>query len=163
METDDWRCNVFVSKKRGEDVGRTKIGKGTKLMLLTDQQGLPVSLFVCGANIAEVHAIETLVEVRVADQRPDYLLYDKAADANWLRDALDRRGIEQVTRHRKNRKNIRQDGRTARRLTTHRWKVERTMSWLKNSRRLEVRREYYPQLFEAFAHLACILLYLNRY
>ena len=99
------------AKKRGLEVGKTKKGKGTKLMLMTDGKGIPVSAFTTSAQVAEVNTIETLVDVTILDKRPDRLLYDKAADANWLRDALDVRGIEQITPHRRSRKKqSRQDG-----------------------------------------------------
>jgi transposase len=142
-------------------VGKTKKGKGTKLMLMTDAQGIPISAFTTSAQTAEVNTIETLVDIQVAGKRPKRLLYDKAADADWLRDALQRRGIEQITPHRKGRrKPSRQDGRSLRRYR-HRWKIERTISWLGFQRRLLVRYEYYPNLFEGFVHLACLMLCLK--
>ena len=142
-------------------MGKTKKGKGTKLMLMTDAQGIPISAFTTSAQTAEVNTIETLVDIQVAGKRPKRLLYDKAADADWLRDALQRRGIEQITPHRKGRrKPSRQDGRSLRRYR-HRWKIERTISWLGFQRRLLVRYEYYPNLFEGFVHLACLMLCLK--
>ena len=80
-------------------MGKTKKGKGTKVMLLTDGQGIPISAFTTSAQDAEVNTIETLIDVRVTKKRPRRLLYDKAVDADWLRDALERRGIEQITPH----------------------------------------------------------------
>lgn len=85
-------------------------------MLMTDGGRLPVSAFMTTAQDAEVSTIETLVDIKVAGERPKRLLYGKAADADWLRDALQRRGIEQITPHRKGRKKpSRQDGRSLRR------------------------------------------------
>jgi transposase len=125
-------------------------------MRMTDGQAVPRSAFSTSAQDAEVHTIETLVDVRVLNKRPQRLLYDKAADADWLRDALDRRGIEQVTPHRSNRKKSdRQDGRRLRR-DRHRWKVERTISWLGNWRRLLVRHEHHAHVFEGFVPWACL-------
>ena len=130
-------------------------------MLMTDAQGIPISAFTTSAQTAEVNTIETLVDIQVAGKRPKRLLYDKAADADWLRDALQRRGIEQITPHRKGRrKPSRQDGRSLRRYR-HRWKIERTISWLGFQRRLLVRYEYYPHLFEGFVHLVCLMLCLK--
>ena len=132
-------------------------------MLMTDGNGLPVSAFTTSAQIAEVNTIETLVEIQVAGKRPERLLYDKTADADWLRDALERRGIEQVTPHRKSRKKAsRQDGRSLRRYAK-RWKIERTISWLGYQRKILVRHEYYAHLFEGLFHLACMMICLNRF
>lgn len=151
------------AKKGGLEVGKTKKGKGTKIMLMTDGKGLPVSAFTTSAQDAEVNTIETLVDIQVAGHRPQRLLYDKAADADWLRDALQQRGIEQITPHRSNRqKPSRQDGRRLRRYLK-RWKIERTISWLFNQRRLLVRHEVYAHLFEGFVHLTCMMLCLNRF
>jgi transposase len=142
-------------------VGKTKKGKGTKLMVLTEGHGLPVSAFTISAQVAEVNTIETLVDIQIAGQRPERLLYDKAADADWLRDSLERRGIEQITPHREGRKKpVKTDGRSLRRYK-HRWKIERTISWLGYQRRLLVRHEYYAHLFEGFLHLACLMLCLK--
>ena len=105
-------------------------------MLLTEAHGIPIS-----ARIAAVHTIETLVDLRVTTRRPKRLIYDKAADADWIRDSLSWRGIELITLHRKGRKKPpRQDGRALRRYLK-RWKIERTISWLQYQRRLLVRHE----------------------
>jgi len=144
-------------------VGKTKKGKGTKLMLMTDGHGIPISALTTSAQDAEVNTIETLVDVRVTTKRPERLLYDKAADADWLRGALASRGIEQITPHRSGRKRpSRQDGRALRRYL-NRWKIERTISWLQYQRRLLVRHERHAHLFEGFFHLACLMVCLKAF
>lgn len=144
-------------------MGKTKKGKGTKLMLMVDGAGLPLSAFTTSAQDAEVHTVETLVDVRVLPKRPDRLIYDKAADADWLREALKARGIEQVTPHRRGRKRPPlQDGRKLRRYR-HRWTIERTISWLGYQRRLLVRHEVYAHLFEGFVHWGCLMLCLKAF
>jgi transposase len=40
----------FCGKKRGDKVGKTKKGKGSKVMALTDGQGLPISVDVTSAS-----------------------------------------------------------------------------------------------------------------
>lgn len=130
-------------------------------MILGENHGIPISAFTTTAQVSEVHTIETLVEIRTIDNCPERLLYDKAADADWLRDALARRGIDQITPHRKNRKKpSKQDGRKLRRYK-NRWKIERTISWLGNYARLLVRKEYHAHLFEGFLHWACMILCLK--
>lgn len=132
-------------------------------MLMVDGNGLPLSAFTLSANEAEVNAIETLVDVRTCDQAPERLLYDKAADADWLRERIAARGIELITPHRCNRtKPAVQDGRSLRRFK-RRYKVERSISWLFNNRRLITRWEFYPELFEGFLHLACLYTVLMRF
>lgn len=132
-------------------------------MLLVDGEGTPLSAMTVAANVSEVHAVETLVDTRVPNRQPERLMYDKAADADWLRDALGVRGIELICPHRRSRtKPATQDGRSLRRYQ-RRYKVERTISWLHNFRRLITRWEYYPELFESFVHLGCLYTILKGF
>ncbi len=132
-------------------------------MLMVDGEGTPLSAFTTTANISEVHAIETLVDERLTTRKPKRLLYDKAADADWLREALDVREIALICPHRQSRtKPATQDGRALRRYK-RRYKVERSISWLHNFRRLITRWEYYPELFQSFTHLACLYTILKRF
>lgn len=110
-------------------------------MLLTDASGILISAFTTSAQDAEVHMIETLVDIRVTKKRIPCLFYNRAADADWLRDALVQQGIELLTPHREGRKKpSRQNGRKLRRYRC-RWKVGRTISCLQYDRRLFARQE----------------------
>ncbi len=131
-------------------------------MLMVDSGGIPLSAYTHSAGFSEVHGIETLIDERCLPRVPDHLLYDKAADSNDLRDALQARGVELVCPHRRGRKNKRQDGRAMRRFW-RRFVVERSISWLQNFRRLVVRYEYYERLFEGFLHLACAFTILKSF
>jgi transposase len=90
------------------------------------------------------------------------LIYDRAADSTPLRKRLACRGIDLISPNRwyLNRKT--QDLRKLRRYR-HRWKVERTISWLKRFRRLVTRYEYYSHLFQGFVQLACLKILLRRF
>lgn len=157
------RWNVFLGKKGGEKVGKTKRGKGTKIMVLTDAEGLPLGADTASASPHEVKLIEPLLEKRVLRKLPRRLIYDEAADSDPLRKRLKRRGIELVCRHRRNRiKPATQDGRKLRRFR-RRWKVERSISWLQNFRRLITRFEYHAHLFHGFVQLACLIVVLGRF
>ncbi len=62
------RWHVCVGKKRGDAVGKTKRGKGTKLMVVADGQGIPVGISLHSASPAEVTLVEeTLDTVQVND------------------------------------------------------------------------------------------------
>ena len=108
---------------------------------------------------------ETLDQVpgqESVDGEIDKLIYDKAADSDPLRLRLRERGIELVCPHRRNRKRRSlQDGRALRRYR-RRWKIERTIAWLGNYRRLLIRHERNPRMYLAFVHLACALIALVR-
>jgi transposase len=159
----DRRRLVFTGKKGGDDVGRIPKGNGTRILLMVDAKGIPLSSYITAANHNEVNTVETLVDECRLRRRPRRLLYDKAADADWLRDRLKVRNIELICAHRSNRKKpSRQDGRSLRRYA-RRYRVERTISWLHNYRRIITRWEYYPELFEGFVHLACLYTILKRF
>ena len=80
-----------------------------------------------------------------------------------LRESLQLRGILLICPHRENRtRPSANNGRTMRRYK-RRYKVERSISWLHNFRRLITRWEYYPELFQSFVHLACLLTILKGF
>lgn len=132
-------------------------------MVLTDGHGLPLGIDTASASPHEVTLIEPLLKNRVLRRKPRRLIYDAAADSDPLRERLDRRGIELICPHRKNRaKPPTQDGRAFRRYR-RRWKVERSISWLQNFRRLVTRYEYHADLFHGFVELACLVVVLGRF
>jgi len=94
------RRHVFLGKERGECVGKTKRGKGTKTIVLSDGRGLPLGTAIASARLHEVRLIEPLVEQRMLPKKPRCLIYDAAADSDPLRKRLWRRGIERVRPHR---------------------------------------------------------------
>ena len=157
------RRDVFVGKKRGEKVGKTKRGKGTKIMVLTDGCGIPLGIDTASASPHEVTLIEPLLENRLLRRKPQRLIYDAAADSDPLRERLWRRGIELICPHRSNRTKPRtQDGRSFRRYR-RRWKIERASGWLQNFRRLVTRYEYHADLFQGFVQLGCLIVVLGRF
>jgi hypothetical protein len=132
-------------------------------MLLVDGEGTPLGADIASASQAEVNLIEPLIEKRTCRRRPKRLMYDRAADSDPLRQRLGQRRIELICPHRKNRKRAKtQDGRALRRYR-RRYKVERSISWLFNSRRLLVRHERYAHLFLGFVQLACLLTVIKRF
>ena len=119
-------------------------------MLLIDGTGLPCGSTIASASPHEVTLIESLIDQRVIRRKPIRLIYDGAADSDPLRTRLLKRGIELIAPHRKGRvKKPTQDGRKFRRYKK-RWKVERSISWLQNFRRLVTRYEFYHHLFQGF-------------
>ena len=158
-------------QKRGSKVGKTKRGKGTKWMVVVDGQGVPLGKQLYSASPNEVRlAEETLAAIRVTRrhhggrprQKPQRVIADRAYDSDPLRERLAARGIELVVPHRGNRSKPRtQDGRALRRYR-RRWKVERTLAWLGNFRRLVVRYDRSTTIYEAFFHIACLMITLRK-
>ena len=68
---------TFMGAKKGQQVGKTKRGKGTKLMALADACGLPLSVCTASASPHEVTLVgETLRAsfVEVISARKRFLL-----------------------------------------------------------------------------------------
>jgi transposase len=132
-------------------------------MILADGGGLPLAAHVTSASPHEINLIEPLLERRRLRRMPKRLLYDLAADGDRLRERLARRGVDLICPHRRNRTAPRiQDGRKLRRYR-HRWKIERSISWLQGFRRLVTRYEYHDYLFLGFVQLACLMIVLRRF
>jgi transposase len=158
-------------EKRGCGVGKTKRGKGTKWMVVVDGRGLPLGNYLHSASPAEVRLAETtLATIRVGRshhsgrprQKPLRVIADKAYDSDPLRKRLQKRGIELICPHKRNRvRPATQDGRALRRYR-RRWIVERTNAWLGNFRRLVVRYDRSLTIYGAFFHIACFMIVLRR-
>jgi transposase len=132
-------------------------------MVVADGEGVPLGVLAESATPHEVTLIEqTLDEIVLPDKQPERIVYDRAADSDKLRDAFERRGIELVCPHRSNRKKgKRQDGRKLRRYA-RRWKIERTIAWFHNFRRIVVRYEHSITMYTAFIHVACLMITLRK-
>jgi transposase len=144
-------------------VGKTKRGKGTKLMALADGSGLPLAVHAASASPHEVTLVgETLASSFVGEQ-PERLIGDRAYDSDPLDAALGAQGVEMIAPHRKGRKKRRtQDGRKLRRYK-RRWKVERLFAWLGNFRCLVVRYEWRVENYLGFVRLGCVMILLRQF
>lgn len=141
-------------------MGQTHGGKTTKRSVITEAHGWPVCCLLFSGNCSDFKtALPTVERLSV---RPRKLSADRGYDAQWLRNALRQWHIQSAI-PRKNSAN----GRKRRKLTEsaqalfkNRWKVERGFSWLDGFRRLVIRWEYYPEMYQAFLSVAiiCILL-----
>jgi transposase len=126
----------------GDHVGASPVDRGkpgSKLHLVGEGHGLPLTAAVTAANVPDVVMFTAMVDdippVRTGSgrrrHRPGKLDADKGYDSRanraWLRRRgitarIARRGIESSTR-----------------LGRYRWRVERALSWLSCWRRLQVR------------------------
>jgi transposase len=135
---------------------------GSKLHLVCEGGGLPLTVVVTAANLADtimfVALLDDVPPIRTPSgrrrTRPGAVHadkgYDSTANRAWLRrrgirPRIARRGVESSTR-----------------LGRHRWKVERALSWLSCFRRLPVRWDRGSGRFLAFVLVACALVCCNR-
>ncbi len=153
------RRHLRGGEKGGPCVGKTKRGKGTKLMAVADSSGLPVAAHAESASPHEVTLVGDTISSRFIEELPEHLIGDKGYDSDGLDRELKEQGIEMIAPNRRGRTKT-QDGRSLRRYK-RRWKVERLFAWLGNYRRLVVRYERHADNFLGFVHLGCILILLR--
>ena len=135
---------------------------GSKLHLVCDAGGLPLTAVVTAANVNDTAMFQALVEdipaVRTSAgrrrSRPTKVYADKGYDSRANRTYLRRRGI----RPRIARRGVE----SSTRLGRHRWKVERSLPWSSCFRRLEVRWDRDAGRWFAFVLVACAVVCFNR-
>ena len=131
---------------------------GSKVHQITDARGVPLASKLTKANRNEVQELIPLVDAVPAmagqvgrpRRRPDRVQGDRGFDSATNRQELRKRKIEPVL---------------AKRRTKHgsglgktRWFIERTLSWLKQFRRLRIRYERRGELYHAFWTLASAII-----
>jgi len=139
-------------------------------MVVVDGQGIPLGSYTDSASPAEVRLAETTIQqIKVPKKgpgrprtRPKRVIGDKAYDSDPLRKRLRKRGINLLSPHRRNHRNVnRQDDRLWDRYK-RRYIVERTFSWFGNFRRLVIRYEHQDFMYDAFIQVACIIIVVKR-
>lgn len=132
-------------------------------MALADGAGLPLAVHVESAAPHEVTLVAPTLAACFVDEQPERLIGDTAYDSDPLDERLADDGIELIAPHRRNRtKPKTQDGQSLRRYT-RRWKVERLIARLQNFRCVIVRYEYYPENYQGFVQLGCLVILLRQY
>ena len=158
-----YRRHFCSGEKRGLCVGKTKRGKGTKIMAVADRHGLPVAIHAASASPHEVTLVQSTVQGRFVADTPERLIGDKAYDSDKLDAQMAQQGIAVIAPHKTNRtRPITQDGRALRRYRK-RWKVERLFAWLQHFRRILSRHEYHAANFLGCVQLGCLAILMRNY
>jgi transposase len=142
-------------------VGKTRRGLATKIMAIADRNGLPVSASIASGERSEVRLVDTAIEERFTEAKPEKLVADKAYDSAKLEIDLAEEDIELICPVRRRSGARMQDGRSLRRYK-RRWKVERLFAWLLRFRRVSTRYEYKAENYLGFVHLACLVILLRH-
>ena len=135
---------------------------GTKRHLVVDGEGTPLGLTISGANRHDSRmlapTLDAVPPVRGRQGRPrcrpDKLHADKAYEHRRCRRECRARGITPRI--------ARRGIDSSERLGRHRWKVERTLAWLAQFRRLAVRHERRADVHLAFTTLACAVVCIRQ-
>ncbi len=141
-------------------MGKTKRGKGTKIMVIASVTSVPLAVTVDSASPHESKLVDETLASSFLDQLPERLIGDKAYDSDPLDRHLDEEyGIEMIAPNRENRAKT-QDGRALRRYK-RRWAIERLFAWLQWFRRLVTRYEYHAENFLGMLRLDCMKIMLR--
>ena len=134
---------------------------GSKHHVLVERQGIPLAEELTAANVPDgcrcTALVDTVAPVRqprgAPRRRPAKVHADKASDSARCRGGLRHRGIvPRIARKRRE---------SSEHLGRYRWVVERTLAWLAQYRRLELRYERLPEIHAAFLCLASSLICFN--
>ena len=77
-------------------MGKTKRGKGSKIMAIADRQGRPVAVLVESATPHEVTLVHATLGERFVSQLPARLIGDNAYESDRLDAELARHGVELI-------------------------------------------------------------------
>lgn len=170
-----WRWQAMDSKSCASPLGGSKTGnnptdrgkQGTKINLMVDERGAPISVVLTGANRHDkVSAVDLIVSVmsKRPTHKEQHLCADKAYDADDLRKFAAsacyithikvnprRKGIEQPPENDYPKKVY----------PARRWVVERTISWLNKRRSLRTRWAKKAGNWLALVQFACAHILLN--
>ena len=79
-----YRWNLCSGKKRGDGVGKTKKGKGTKIMSLTDAFGIPIAVDATSAQPHKIKLVDQTLDACFLEHVPEKVIGDKAYDSDAL-------------------------------------------------------------------------------
>ena len=137
--------------------------------MLVDKKGLPLWITSTSAKDNErdqvLILLDQIIAIRIKNTKTISICEaDKGYDSDAFRQTLLHKGYIPVIGYRKHRKETISTGLIANffGITRKRWVVERTFSWLKRKcRRLLLRWERLPKLWEAFSKLGLIYMGLG--
>ncbi len=150
------RLGEHAGVERGDLTGPNPVDrgkKGSKIHLITERTGPPLSIGISGANLHDSQALEPLV--RGIPPRPPPTQAGQAPRRQGLRLRPPEAMTARPRHHPPKRPPRRRILHTAR---PTRWTIERPMSWLAGCRRLHRRYERKADRFLTFTGIACTLI-----
>jgi len=138
-------------------------GKGTKISALSEAHGLPIGVEVFPANMNDKILVEpVLAGATFGLPKPKNII----GDAQYNSQDLSKRLFKKYHIHfsaprMRNATNKFQDGRRLRR-NKRRWKIERSLSWLRARRRIECRWDRFAENFLSFVRIGCSRILISR-
>lgn len=153
----------------GKEVEHGYKGKGSLLHLITDKEGRPLWITTTSAKGNErIQALVLIDQLRLVqcknNNRMTICEADKGYDSMKLRMEMLRRGYLPIIGYRRNQKNRvpTEEIRSYFGVSKHRWVIERSFAWLKRKcRRLLMRWERLPEVWDSFAVLGLVFMWLQ--
>ena len=137
-------------------IGRTKGGMNTKLHAVTDAEGRPIRFFMTAGQVSDYIGAAALLDELPKAQ---CLLADRGYEADWIRDAMQEKGITPCIPGRKIRnKTVKYDKRRYKR----RNRIEIMFGRLKDWRRVATRYGRCPKVFLSAVALAAVVMFCKR-
>jgi transposase len=168
----EWQAadtKLLAAPLGGEATGPnpTDLGKcGTKRHLLVDGRGAPLAVHLSGAHRHDLKGLRKLLGTGRLVRRPEpiegaaqHLCLDKAYDAEEADQLLEEQGYTGHIKRRGQSDKL-QVGEPV--YPARRWKVERSISWLNNMRKLRVRWEKKAENYRGLWLLAAALIIYRR-
>lgn len=168
----DWEWQSADTKMAPAPLGGNESGPnptdrgkcGTKRHLLVDGRSVPLSIYLSGANRHDLKGIECLLGeegmlVVRPEPAPQHLCLDKACDSEKTDCLLGEKGY---IGHVKRQGEKEEPGVGEKVCPARRWKVERSISWLNNMRKLRVRWEKKSENYRGLWLLVAALITYRR-
>ncbi|RJE78548.1 IS5 family transposase [Paracoccus sp. JM45] len=143
------------TKKGGpaRQIGRTKGGINTKLHAVTDAKGRPIRFFMSAGQVSDYKGAAAMLS---SLPKADWLLADRGYDADWLREALQDKGIKACIPGRNScKKAVKYDKRRYKK----RNRIEIMFGRLKDWRRIATRYDRCPETYRLAIALAATVLF----
>lgn len=172
----DWEWQVADTKLLAAPLGGeatgpnpTDLGKsGTKRHLLVDGRGVPLAFHLSGANRHDLNGLSHLLDQeKLLAARPEpteealqHLCLDKAYDAEEADELLKKLSYMGHIKRRGEESDKPGVGEVL--YPARRWKVERSISWMNNMRKLRVRWEKKAESYRGLWMLAAALITYRR-
>ena len=139
---------------------------GTKRHVLTDGQGIPLSVVITAANTHDMKAATNTLD-NIVIKRPSSKMFkkkqnlclDKGYDFQEIKDDVIKKGYLPHIPHRGEQSTTKRSNHHIKR---RRWVVERTNSWHNRFRKLLVRYEKKREYYFALVCLGCCILIYRR-
>lgn len=162
LQKQSFDCNHTKSPLGGIKTGMSPVDRrklGTKKAVLTDKNGIPLSISVMAGNTHDSKAIMHTLCNQVYSREVHFktIELDAAFDASFVRKFLESIGYAYRISPNKRRGPTPEN-----RKMQFRWSVERTHSWINRFRRLFVRWEKLPDNFLALLQFACQVIVFNK-